>query len=426
MKRKRLAGSLFSGGGIGDVGIDWGTSIPVLAACELVPSRAALIRKNFPMTKVFEGDVRDIKADYIKYIKAKLGSDPLWLLTLSPPCQGMSSNGAGRISAEIRAGKRPQEDERNRLILPGIDILENLKPEWFILENVRRMENTIIRNERDRPENILDCLHRRLKPLGYLIYANIIDFRDYGVPHHRERLITIGCRIPQVISRLPPSPPGFTNHLSPYHKPPTHGKKGTMPWVTLQESIAHLPALDALSKTHDDIDPFHCVPKWSEKQYFWMKFTSEGQTAFDNMICVKCKKEMQNKTALHCDCGESLPRPQIFKKGKLRLIKGFKSSYRRMWWNKPGGTITMNSGVISSDLKGHPDQNRVLSLREILILSTLDHPTWKREYSFEGINYGRMKNDQSFSAKLVREVIGESIPPLAMKKMVEHLLYLER
>ena len=66
----------------------------------------------------------------------------------------------GRISAAIRQGNRPQEDERNRLILPGINALEKLQPDWFILENVRRMENTVIRNEKNEPENILQCLAR--------------------------------------------------------------------------------------------------------------------------------------------------------------------------------------------------------------------------------------------------------------------------
>ena len=85
----------------------------------------------------------------------------------------------------------------------------------------------------------------------------------------------------------------------------------------------------------------------------------------------------------------------------------------------------MNSGVISSDLKGHPEQNRVLSLREILLLSTLQNPKWEKSYSFEGIKYGRMKENETFSKKLVREVIGESIPPLAMLRIVERLLELD-
>ena len=85
----------------------------------------------------------------------------------------------------------------------------------------------------------------------------------------------------------------------------------------------------------------------------------------------------------------------------------------------------MNSGVISSDLKGHPEQNRVLSIREILLLSTLQDPKWGKSYSFEGIKYGRMKEGEAFSKKLVREVIGESIPPLAMLRIVERLKELD-
>ena len=424
--KNKVAGSLFSGGGIGDVGIEWGHGIPVLAASELVPSRAALIRKNFPGTKVFEGDIWKTKHAYVDFFKEKLGSKHPWLLTLSPPCQGMSSNGAGRISSEIKSGKRPKEDTRNRLILPGIEILESLQPEWFILENVRRMENTIIRNEKDVPENILQCLNRRLGGLGYSIFANILDFRDYGVPHHRERLITVGCRIPHLCRKFPSGSDIFSKELSPFHPLPSHGQNGQRSWVSLREAIQHLPSLDAKTETVNQKDDFHCVPKWNEQQYFWMQHTPEGQSAFDNIHCIKCNRKMEDPTAVSCVCGEALPRPQIKDCGKYRLVRGFKSSYRRMKWDKPAGTITMNSGVISSDVKGHPEQNRVLSLREILILSTLDHPCWSKKYTFDQIPYGRATQGQSFSGKLVREVIGESIPPLAMKRMVEHLLKLEK
>jgi DNA (cytosine-5)-methyltransferase 1 len=423
--RNKVAGSLFSGGGIGDVGIEWGNAIPVLAASEVIPSRAALIRKNFPQTQVFEGDIRKTKCDYINFFQEKLGETSPWLLTLSPPCQGMSSNGAGRISSQIKLGKRSKDDERNRLILPGIEILENLKPKWFILENVRRMENTVIRNEKNVPENILNCIRRRLGPLGYTIFANILDFRNYGVPHHRERLITVGCRIPGITSRYPPDADIFSKVLSPFHPPPTHGKDGVLSWVSLRDTIRHLPLLDAKTRTEDDKDEFHCIPRWNNNQYFWMSHTPEGKSAFDNMDCVKCNEKAEDALAVFCKCGEKLARPQIQEGNKARLVKGFKSSYRRMKWDKPGGTLTMNSGVISSDVKGHPDQNRVLSLREILILSTLDHPAWPQKYSFDGIDYGRSSTDKSFSSKLVREVIGESIPPLAMEKMVKHLLSLE-
>ncbi len=424
--KQKVAGSLFSGGGIGDVGLEWGAGIPVIAAGEIIPSRAALIRKNFPDSRVFEGDIHDFKDDYIRYFQKKLkGANP-WLLTLSPPCQGMSSNGAGRISAEIKAGKRPREDKRNQLILPGIEILEKLKPDWFILENVKRMENTIIRNECKHPENILDCLSRRLYSSGYLIFANILDFRDYGVPHHRERLITIGCRISSIAERFKSTGSVFSKNLSPFHAPVSHGKISYQAWKTIRDTIGHLPELDARSKRSDPNDIYHCVPKWNDNQYFWMRHTPEGQTAFENLTCPCCKKRSCDLNATRCVCGKPLPRPQVLRDGKESLVRGFKTSYRRMLWDKPASTLTMNSGVISSDMKGHPEQNRVLSLREILLLSTLDNSAWKKTYSFEGVRYGRMSPDETYSKKLVREVIGESIPPLAMMKLVNHIQKLEK
>ena len=423
--KKKVAGSLFSGGGVGDAGIEWGVNIPVIAACELVPSRAALIRNNFPATEVFEGNITEMKGAYIKYFKKQLqGANP-WLITLSPPCQGMSSNGAGRISAEIKAGKRPAEDHRNRLILPGIEILEELKPDWFILENVKRMENTIIRNEHEDPENILECIFRRLYPLGYSTFARVVDFRDYGVPHHRERLITIGCRIPSVVEKFKSNRIFFSKDSSPFHPPASHGRMTNQSWNSIRDIIGHLPELDARSKLSDPHDVYHCVPKWNKNQYFWMQHTPEGRSAFENLTCPLCGKRSSDLSAIRCECGVPLPRPQTLRNGKKSLIRGFKTSYRRMYWDKPASTLTMNSGVISSDLKGHPEQNRVLSLREILLLSTLDHPQWKKTYSFEGITHGRTSRNQDFSKKLVREVIGESIPPLAMMRLVKHILKLE-
>ena len=83
--------------------------------------------------------------------------------------------------------KRPREDERTAFDFTWDRSTEALKPDWFILENVRRMENTIIRNEQNQPENILDCLARRLHPLNYSIRSSILDFRNLGVPHHRQR-----------------------------------------------------------------------------------------------------------------------------------------------------------------------------------------------------------------------------------------------
>lgn len=449
--------STFSGGGIGDAGVEWGAEVPVISACELVPDRAGLIRHNYPSTKVFQGDIWQLKSDIIEHAKKELGGSNPWLFVMSPPCQGMSSNGAGRISASIAAGKRPAMDERNRLVIPGVEIVEELRPSWFILENVKRMENTVISNEHGEPENILDMLGRRLHPLGYTIRSAIIDFRDLGVPHHRQRLITVGTNIPKILEEVH-SGPIFSSNPTRLHPSLTHGSDRKNPHLTLRDVIGHMPKLDSLTNQTCDDDPYHQIPKWNEKHHFWMKHTPEGSTAFENDACPNCGFQVDDRSLVNCPkCKSDLPRPTVEfvgwrckkcgeknRKNKLvcqcgeaysgkkftkqrRLIRGFKTSYRRLTWDKPSSTITMNSGVISSDMKGHPDQNRVLSVREILMLSTLqNHPAasyeWGEKYEFKSKKAGDgWFHDGEMSPKLVRQVIGESIPPLAMAKIVSHL-----
>ena len=453
--------STFSGGGIGDAGVEWGAGVPVISACELVPDRAGLIRHNYPETKVFQGDIWNLKSDIIKHARKTLGESKPWLFVMSPPCQGMSSNGAGRIRASIAAGKRPAEDQRNRLVIPGVEIVEELEPSWFILENVRRMENTIITNENEEPENILDMLGRRLHPLGYTIRSAIIDFRDLGVPHHRQRLITIGTNIPELVSVVKPGKI-FSSTPTKLHAGLTHGDGRKQPHLTLRDVIGKMPVLDAMTKPSCKSDPLHQVPKWNEKQHYWMKHTPEGSTAFENDTCPKCGEHVEDRSLVDCpSCRSPLPRPTIEFEGwkcvkcgeknrksksvcgcgnvnkgmkfstQRRLIRGFKTSYRRLRWDHPSSTITMNSGVISSDMKGHPEQNRVLSVREILMLSTLQsHPAeayeWGEKYEFKSkkVESGWF-HEGEMSTKLVRQVIGESIPPLAMSKIVKHLLFLD-
>jgi len=455
--------STFSGGGIGDAGIEWGCKVPVISACELVPDRAGLIRHNYPDTHVFQGDIWQLKQDIIKHAQLKLKDKSPWLFVMSPPCQGMSSNGVGRIRASMAVGKRPKEDERNRLVLPGVEIVEQLKPSWFLLENVRRMENTIITNEKGELENILDMLGRRLHPLGYTIRSAIIDFRDLGVPHHRQRLITIGCRIPEIVKKLPPVAEIFCKIPSPLHPIRTHGVHGRFPHISMRESIGHMPVLDSLTKTVDDKDPYHQIPKWNQEHYFCMEHTPEGCTAFDNNTCISCGYAANLSKDVDClECGERLPKPQInveewecpdcnftLRKSRTackcgfirpnemkvsrnrRVVRGFKTSYRRLKWDSPASTLTMNSGVISSDMKGHPEQNRVLSVREILLLSSLEaHPgvnyEWDKKYEFRSVNKdGKRFYNGDFTPKLVRQVIGESIPPLAMNRIVGRLMDLD-
>ena len=129
-------------------------------------------------------------------------------------------------------------------------------------------------------------------------------------------------------------------------------------------------------------------------------------------------------------CGGLLPRPHVTEKdGTVRAIKGYKTSYRRMSPHAPANTITMNSGVASSDVKLHYNQARVLTLKEIMVLSTFHDITnkkatltshvWAGKYSFDCV---MAEKDYLLQKNIIRQSLGESIPPLAMQRMVESLI----
>ena len=418
--------SLFSGGGIGDIGVNYGANVPVIACAEVVPDRAQMLRTFFPHAAIHEGDIWTEKDAIISSVRDRLNGRRPLLLVMSPPCQGMSSNGAGRITAAITKGTRPKEDQRNRLILPALDIVDALSPDIVVLENVKYMAHTDIRNEFDRVENVIDVLKRRLN--DYRVEIKVINACSYGVPQRRERLICIATR-------------DTRNVGVPLHCPSTHETP-----VTLSRAIGHLPKLDALSKCSDEHDSFHHVPKWSEHQHFCMRNTPEGCTAFDNFRCAFCKHENAKMATTCTKCYERLPRPSISKwvsrctecntavagriatctmcnrklieTQELRLVRAFRTAYRRMEGDRPSSTLTTNSGVISSDVKGHPYQHRVLSVREVLICASLS--------SFPGFEapwHDVVESSLTMvKPKTIREICGESIPSLVMCKLIRHLL----
>ena len=115
------------------------------------------------------------------------------IIYATPPCQGMSSNGAGKLLNEIRKGNRKPDDPRNRLIIPTMHIVKELHPLWFLLENVPTMNNTVIQDEDGNYINIINYVQRELGE-EYQGIASVVNYADYGIPQTRKRLITIFTR----------------------------------------------------------------------------------------------------------------------------------------------------------------------------------------------------------------------------------------
>ena len=415
--------SLFCSSGIGDLGIKQ-NGIKTIIANELLPERVKLFKTNYPDCKMFPGDIWTLKDKIIEYYKDNFAEVP-FLILATPPCQGMSSNGMGKMMSDYRKGLRPKFDERNRLILPTLDVIVALQPKWVIFENVPNMKNTLIYDEQGNMVNIIDYIFTRLGN-NYVGSANVVDVADYGVPQHRKRLITI-------LSRIDVAKEYFKKH-STFLPPVTHASTdvGTLKhWVTVREAIASLPKIDGKKGLNEmpQFNPLHKVPPLDEKKYTWVANTPEGETAFNNQCTNPLCRYQGNQrhgakvvdginqsftdTPLYCQkCGALLPRPYVKgKDGSLRLMKGFVSAYKRMNWDEPASTLTQNFQFACSDNKLHPSQNRVLSLYEALILQTISN------YDYSFIVDGKQVSDG-----LIRDTIGESVPPRLIDMVVAHLL----
>jgi DNA (cytosine-5)-methyltransferase 1 len=161
---KRYTGiSLFTGAGGMDVGFH-AAGVDVILANELVPAAAETYRANWPSTVVINDDVNNIfpALDAIDEVDFVFGG---------PPCQGFSV-----------AGKMDPHDDRSKLIFTFLEVVEKVRPQAFVMENVKALA-TLSKWSEVRKRYFKEC-----ERLGYVCAPFVLNATDYGVPQKRERV----------------------------------------------------------------------------------------------------------------------------------------------------------------------------------------------------------------------------------------------
>ena len=106
------------------------------------------------------------------------------------PCQGFS----------LANLKRNMKDKRNFLYLELLKTISIKQPKYFLLENVKGLENMekgkILQMILEDLKNAGTCNSKIFKEngCGYKISYNILNAYNYGVPENRERVIILGIR----------------------------------------------------------------------------------------------------------------------------------------------------------------------------------------------------------------------------------------
>lgn len=127
-----------------------------------------------------EHDICEVLKKYKKQLKSLRGT--IDLVAGGPPCQGFSM-----------AGKRVEEDVRNKLVYSYIEFIELVKPRLILFENVKGFTYAFKKkNEEEVSIPYSQLVVEKLKLLGYDIEAHVTDFSNYGIPQRRKRFILVG------------------------------------------------------------------------------------------------------------------------------------------------------------------------------------------------------------------------------------------
>lgn len=195
MEQKNTYIDLFSGCGGLSLGLYNSGLWKALFAIEKSPDAFETLRHNLiknhshfdwpSWLPIKNHDINQVIRDYqndLSELKGKID-----LVAGGPPCQGFSS-----------AGRRKENDERNRLIDSYIRFIRTVQPKIIFFENVKGFTQQFDKNKirgRIYSEYVKAALTRKTKSCdGYEVYGELVNFADYGIPQKRTRFILVGIR----------------------------------------------------------------------------------------------------------------------------------------------------------------------------------------------------------------------------------------
>lgn len=119
-----------------------------------------------PRDHIVLGDIKDV----VKNLDELLAGRSVDIVVGGPPCQGFSMANRQRLI----------DDPRNYLYKSYVEVVEKVRPKFFVMENVKGMLS------------VAEQVKEDFRNIGYSVECHVLNAKDFGVPQNRERLIYIG------------------------------------------------------------------------------------------------------------------------------------------------------------------------------------------------------------------------------------------
>lgn len=296
-------------------------------------------------------------------------------LIATPPCQGMS----------VANHKKKDELKRNSLVVESIELTKKIKPKFFIFENVRAFLTSICTDIDGKDKPIKQAIDYNLSG-EYNIHFQVLNFKDYGNPSSRTRTLVIGIR--KDLKEITPL------DLFPDQQPER----------TLRQIIGNLPPLKKMGEISKD-DIYHNFRKYSPHMECWIADIKEGQSAFDNKDHTKIPHSVKNGVVVY----------NAKKNG---------DKYTRQYWDKVAPCIHTRNDIMASQSTVHPADNRVFSIREVMLMMSVPNYFQWSDISFEKLNAMSTKEKQAFLKKEemnIRQNLGEAVPTVIFRQIAHKI-----
>ncbi len=250
------------------------------------------------------------------------------------PCTGFSQK---------QSRNHISDDPRNTLVERTAVFAEAWKPRYIVIENVKELL-------RGRHNHHFHSLQKNLSALGYDVFAEVHDLKNFGLPQSRVRSL--------IVAKL--------NGSFKFDAPKVER------YTTVRDAIAHLPAIEA-GQVYES-DPMHVSPSMKDNSLARMKAIPKNGGSWSDIP--------EHLAHLR------IPSMNVEKPGS------FPDIYGRLAWDKVAPTVTRECSHPGNGRYCHPEQDRLLTVREMALLQG-----FPKDYQFTG----------SLSFKYRQ--IGDAVPP---------------
>lgn len=331
---------LFCGAGGFSSGLDNIDNFKTVIGLDFDKYAIETFSKAFPDATGILGDITDkkVKKKIITLAK-KLGVN---MIIGGPPCQGFS----------LKGKNLGMNDPRNFLFLEYYEIVKELKPEVFVIENVKNLINS---------ENgfFINQIYEKFHELGYMLDYGVLNAKNFGVPQSRERTIIIGS-----LGRMVSLPVGNMNDF-----------------VTVKDAISDLAYLN--SSEGDPISEYrHAALSDYQKKL-------RGKKVHNHMATNHSKTALEKLAMIPPEGDKSYLPIELHGKQK------FSTTWSRLEWDKVSPTIDTRFDTPSNGRNSHPVLNRAITPREAARLQS---------FHDDFVFYG--------PKSAIGKQIGNAVPPL--------------